>query len=190
MEVNITVCQDTRQEQYLPSAVFDDDGLEWKEIQRGLIGQQRSGTVLPSILKGSDESDESYATGLEFICERRDEQNIGIGYKMSWNQMLVDVKSLRGFDLAIGGKCIRAIRPITAGPASASSKWSGNPEYTSRISRLVYDEDIPALAVELDSLNPADVKGYRLWAKSAKENSSKLKDERQFHGRLNRPLNA
>lgn len=64
--------------------------------------------------------------------------------------MLVDVKSLRGFDLAIGGKCIRAIRPITAGPASASSKWSGNPEYTSRISRLVYDEDIPALAVELD----------------------------------------
>lgn len=28
MEVNITVCQDTRQEQDLPSAVFDDDGLE------------------------------------------------------------------------------------------------------------------------------------------------------------------
>lgn len=37
--------------------------------------------------------------------------------------MLVDVKSLRGFDLAIGGKYIRAIRPIIAGPASASSKW-------------------------------------------------------------------
>jgi hypothetical protein len=162
MDVN-PFCQGTQKERELQSTHLVDDGLDWKEVPGDLIDEsERQSAVkytqrinIPrllvrigiTVLQGLGET---YVTGLEFICEGRDQANISIGHRIPGNQLLVDTKALRGLDLAMGGGGIRAIRLITADSASSSSKWLGNSECAYMTVRLACDKDISALAGKFD----------------------------------------
>lgn len=92
----------------------------------------------------------TYLTGMELICEER--PNINIGYKMPGAQIkiTVDIKSLRGFEVAVGSGGIHAIRIITDSENS-SSQWLGDGRSDSDgggaciTTQLVSNEEICAL---------------------------------------------
>lgn len=145
------------------------DHWEWKAVQ----GDIRNGTffadtcdpdtsfrqfiympyshtrVNVSILR---EMDMTYITGMEFISQNQ--PNINVGYKTTGRQITMDIKSLRGFEVAIGSGGIRALRFITN---SNASKWLGNPTdpkfprgrvrlcRACTTMRLMFDGDIDAL---------------------------------------------
>jgi hypothetical protein len=160
MEMDNTLCQGTQKEQELQSAYLVDDGLEWKEVPRDLLGyppgvKYTQGINIPrllvrigiSVLQGLRET---YITGLECICEGRDQANVNFGYRIPGKQIFIDTKALTGVDLALGAGGIWAIRLITADLGSSSSKWLGNSECASMTIRLACDNDIFALSGKFD----------------------------------------
>jgi hypothetical protein len=148
------------------------DHWEWKEIQGDIRNGTRPAfpavTCYPqtsyrqiiymsysytranvSILR---ERDMTYITGMEFISQNQ--PNIIVGYKITGGQITIDIKSLKGFEVAIGSGGIRALRFITN---SNASKWLGNPtdaKFSRWLApiyracttmRLMFDVDIDAL---------------------------------------------
>jgi hypothetical protein len=158
-----TFRQGIQKERELQSTSLVDDGLDWKEVPRDLLDENKYQPAVKytqridiprslvrigiPVLQGLPET---YVTGLELICEGRDEANTSIGYRIPGNQRLVDTKALRGLDLAMGGGGIRAIRLIIADSTSSAPKWLGNTEYADMTIRLACDGDMSALAGEFD----------------------------------------
>lgn len=68
------------------------------------------------------EMDITYVTGMEFVSQYQ--PNINIGYKIPGGQVMMDIQSLRGFEVAIGSGGIRALRFITH---SNALEWLGRP---------------------------------------------------------------
>lgn len=142
---------------------------DWKEVQEDLrsdpnltvprfshyleISHKQSVYIPRSLAKIAvsilQEMENTYITGMELISE---ETKISMEYKIPGKQVTIDVKFLRGFEVAIGSGGIHALRIITD-TNSTSSQWLGRSDGACTSTRLVLEKN--ASNAEISALEAA-----------------------------------
>lgn len=142
-------------------AIFPDDETIVSKTYRYLEASYKQTISIPQCLTGIrasilHERDRTYITGMDLI--REDNSMISVGYKLPGEHVMLAIRSLRGFEVAVGSGGIRALKPITT---PNSSQWLGSPtDFDPRwhlqcdkaciTSRLVSDVEIDALEFTFD----------------------------------------
>lgn len=87
---------------------------------------------------------DGYVTGIELVSDTDDQPPVRLGHMIPGNRVTYQVKSFKGFEVAMNDKGIHALRIIFDADEPATL-WIGNSSAASITNRLILKENVAAL---------------------------------------------